>query len=55
MRLRPEPFADALTAWLRGEDTDESEGVAQLVSELAIRGLLYLRALDKAAQEQSRR
>lgn len=47
MRRRPGPLADGLTEWIRGEDTVDAEAAAQVLAELAARGLAYLVALSE--------
>jgi hypothetical protein len=55
MRLRPAPLADGITEWLRGDDTVDAEAASQILAELAVRGLLYLRALDEANRKGGRK
>lgn len=50
MRTRPALLAEGVTAWLRAEEGPYADAASEVVAELAIRGLLYLKALEEAGK-----
>jgi hypothetical protein len=55
MRRRPEPLADGLSAWMRGEESVEAEGASQVAAECLARALAYLVAQDEANRKDIKR